>query len=55
MTNNKMLVNEKQRDLGNFLVGRLLPFKEKRQIGPFTFIDYMGPSSIGEGRFLDVD
>lgn len=55
MTNNKMLVNEKQRDLGNFLVGRLLPFKEKRQVGPFTFIDHMGPSSIGEGRFLDVD
>lgn len=55
MTNNKMLVSEKQRDLGNFLVGRLLPFKEKRQVGPFTFIDHMGPSKIGEGRFLDVD
>lgn len=55
MTNNKMLVSEKQRDLGNFLVGRLLPFKEKRQVGPFTFIDHMGPSPIGEGRFLDVD
>ncbi len=55
MTNNKMLVNEKQRSLGNFLVGRLLPFKEKRQVGPFTFIDHMGPSPIGEGRFLDID
>ena len=55
MTNNKMLVNERQRDLGNFIVGRLLPFKEKRQVGPFTFIDHMGPSKIGKGRFLDVD
>lgn len=55
MSNNKLLVNEKQRDLGNFLVGRLLPVKEKRQVGPFTFIDHMGPSKIGKGRFLDVD
>lgn len=55
MTNNKMLVNEKQRDLGSFLVGRLLPLKEKRQVGPFTFIDHIGPSKIGEGRYLDVD
>ncbi len=50
-----MLVNEKQRDLGSFLVGRLLPIKEKRQVGPFTYIDHMGPSEIGKGRFLDVD
>lgn len=53
--NNKMLVDERSRDLGNFLVGRLLPFRKKRQVGPFTFIDHMGPSSIGHGRYMDVD
>lgn len=50
-----MLVNERQRDLGNFVVGRLLPFREKRQVGPFTFIDHMGPSTIGPTQFVDVD
>ncbi len=50
-----MLVNERQRDLGNFVVGRLLPFREKRQVGPFTFIDHMGPSAIGPTQFVDVD
>ncbi|UXP31794.1 pirin family protein [Reichenbachiella agarivorans] len=55
MSNNKMLVNERQRDLGNFMVGRLLPFREKRQVGPFTFIDHMGPAAITTGRYIDVD
>lgn len=48
-------MNERQRQLGNFLVGRLLPFKKKRQVGPFTFIDHMGPSEIGQGRYIDVN
>lgn len=55
MANNKLLVNERQRDLGKFMVGRLLPFRKKRQVGPFTFIDHMGPATIGEGRYVDVD
>jgi hypothetical protein len=55
MTNNQMLVEERSRDIGNFMVGRLLPFRRKRQVGPFTFIDHMGPSTIGPGRYLDVD
>ncbi|HMQ49285.1 MAG TPA: pirin family protein [Saprospiraceae bacterium] len=55
MANNKMLVEERQRDIGNFLVGRLLPFRKKRQVGPFTFIDHMGPSNIEPGRYMDVD
>ncbi|GAB5400808.1 MAG: pirin family protein [Aureisphaera sp.] len=55
MGNNKMLVGERSRDLGNFLVGRLLPFRKKRQVGPFTFIDHMGPSEIGPGKYMDVD
>ena len=55
MANNKHLVNERQADLGGFLVGRLLPFREKRQVGPFTFIDHMGPSQLGNGKYLDVD
>ncbi len=55
MSNNTLLVDERQADLGNFLVGRLLPFRKKRQVGPFTFIDHMGPSTLGNGNYMDVD
>lgn len=55
MANNKLLVNERQADLGNFMVGRLLPFRKKRQVGPFTFIDHMGPGTLGNGKYMDVD
>ena len=55
MANNKLIVDEKVADLGNFLVGRLLPIKQKRQVGPFTFIDHMGPAHIGPGNYMDVD
>ena len=55
MANNPMLVPERERRVGNFLVGRLLPFRAKRQVGPFTFIDHMGPSEVGPGAYFDVD
>lgn len=55
MANNKLIVNERQADLGNFMVGRLLPFCKKRQVGPFTFIDHMGPATLGNGKYVDVD
>lgn len=55
MSDNKMLVDERQSDIGNFLVGRLLPFRKKRQVGPFTFIDHMGPAEIQPGQAMDVD
>ncbi|SOE19742.1 hypothetical protein SAMN06298216_0244 [Spirosomataceae bacterium TFI 002] len=50
-----MLVEERSRDIGSFLVGRLLPFRMKRQVGPFTFIDHMGPNSVGPSKYIDVD
>ena len=55
MANNKLLVDERQADLGSFLVGRLLPFRKKRQVGPFTFIDHMGPAQLGNGKYVDVN
>lgn len=55
MADNKMLVEERTKDLGNFLVGRLLPFRKKRQVGPFTFIDHMGPLEVKKGHYIDVD
>lgn len=55
MANNEMIIDERQRELGNFLVGRLLPFRKKRNVGPFVFIDHMGPLSLEQGQYFDVD
>lgn len=49
-----MIVPERATEIGNFLVGRLLPFREKRMIGPFVFIDHMGPVSMTKDQNFDV-
>jgi redox-sensitive bicupin YhaK (pirin superfamily) len=42
-------------DLGDgFTVGRVLPYVERRMVGPFIFLDHMGPASMAAGRGLDV-
>lgn len=55
MINQSMIIEERQRDLGSFLVGRLLPFRKKRSVGPFVFIDHMGPVEVSAGNGLKVD
>jgi redox-sensitive bicupin YhaK (pirin superfamily) len=49
-----LVIEERAANIGNFLVGRLLPFREKRMVGPFIFIDHMGPSCLKEYQNLDV-
>lgn len=55
MSNTALIIEERSRDIGAFMVGRLLPFRKKRSVGPFIFIDHMGPEMLGQGRFMDVD
>lgn len=54
MSNIGLILEEKAADIGNFLVGRLLPFREKRAVGPFVFIDHMGPTHLREYQNFDV-
>lgn len=54
MSNQGLIIEERPRDIGNFLVGRLLPFSKKRMVGPFIFIDHMGPSTVGNGHYMDI-
>ena len=54
MSNSGMIIPERSRDIGDFLVGRLLPFRRKRMIGPFIFVDHMGPVNLGPEKYLDV-
>lgn len=49
-----LIIEEKAVSIGNFLVGRLLPFRQKRAVGPFLFIDHMGPACLEEHQNLDV-
>lgn len=55
MSNIDYIFPEKAADIGGFLVGRLLPFRQKRNIGPFVFIDHMGPTTMQAGENLDID
>lgn len=54
MSNVHLIIEERPAKIGNFLVGRLLPFREKRLVGPFAFIDHMGPAVMEAGENLDI-
>ena len=54
MSNIDLIIEERPRDIGNFMVGRLLPFHSKRMVGPFTFIDHMGPAQMSANENMDV-
>lgn len=54
MSNTELIIEERAADIGNFMVGRLLPFRQKRSVGPFSFIDHMGPASMTKDEHLDV-
>ena len=54
MSNTELIIEERAADIGNFMVGRLLPFRQKRSVGPFSFIDHMGPAAMTKDEHLDV-
>lgn len=54
MSNIGIIVPERPRDIGNFMVGRLLPFHTKRMVGPFIFIDHMGPVAMNARENMDI-
>jgi redox-sensitive bicupin YhaK (pirin superfamily) len=49
-----LVIEERAANIGNFMVGRLLPFRQKRMVGPFIFIDHMGPATLGADQNFDV-
>lgn len=54
MSNINVIVPERSREVGSLMVGRLLPFRKKRMVGPFIFIDHMGPVKLNERENFDV-
>ncbi len=54
MSNIKLIIEERAVSIGKFMVGRLLPFRQKRMVGPFIYIDHMGPVKLNERENFDV-
>lgn len=54
MSNINLVIEERAASIGKFMVGRLLPFRQKRMVGPFIYIDHMGPVQMNERENFDV-
>jgi redox-sensitive bicupin YhaK (pirin superfamily) len=52
--NKDLIISGNKKDLGGFSVYRALPTAKRRQIGPFVFIDHMGPMVLDETHLLNV-
>src|SRR4051812_8967603 len=50
-----LVIEARRKDLGGGLeVGRVLPFARRRMIGPFIFLDHMGPADFATGQGVAV-
>ena len=50
-----LLIEPRERPVGNGIVHRLLPWRNRRMVGPFIFADHMGPDEQPPGVAVDVD
>ena len=50
----EMIIQPRPTDLGDFEVRRVLPYRNKRMVGPFVFFDHMGPADFPAGKGIDV-
>ena len=51
----ELVIEARSRDLGGFTVGRVLPFTQRRSVGPFVFFDHFGPLDLAPGIPRSVD
>ncbi|RPH70426.1 MAG: pirin family protein [Myxococcaceae bacterium] len=49
-----LVIDPRPRDIGGFTVRRLLPAAGSRMVGPFIFLDHMGPAVMERGSGMDV-
>ena len=54
MSKVELTISPRPRDLGGFFVRRILPFATRRMVGPFIFLDHMGPAAFDPGKGVDV-
>lgn len=49
-----LVIEGRVRDIGGFPVRRTLPTGPRRSVGPFIFLDHMGPVDLAPGAGMDV-
>lgn len=54
MLEQDILISGKKKDLGGFIVNRSLPNVKRRHVGPFVFLDHMGPLQVDANHLLNV-
>jgi len=54
MSSVQKTIPESSADIGGLKVGRLLPSRIQRSIGPFVFMDHFGPENLSAETNLDV-
>lgn len=51
-----LIITQRKGDLGGgFEVGRVLPYRQRRMVGPFIFFDHMGPIDFAPGFSNNLD
>ncbi len=50
----EQIIDPRPTDLGDFHVRRVLPYRNRRMVGPFVFFDHMGPAEFAPGKGIDV-
>jgi redox-sensitive bicupin YhaK (pirin superfamily) len=53
-SNIERVIEPRPRDLGGFEVRRVLPAGGRQMVGPFIFLDHIGPAQFAPGRGIDV-
>jgi redox-sensitive bicupin YhaK (pirin superfamily) len=48
------VIGSHERDLGGFVVRRVLPYEGGQMVGPFIFFDHLGPTQFAPGFGIDV-
>ena len=49
-----LVIEGRPRDVGTLTVARILPSPRRRMVGPFIFVDHMGPVTLAPGVGFDV-
>jgi redox-sensitive bicupin YhaK (pirin superfamily) len=49
-----LVIEGRARDVGTITVARVLPSPRRRMVGPFVFLDHMGPVELAPGVGFDV-
>ena len=51
----EQIIKPREKDLGDgFVVRRILPFHNRKMVGPFIFFDHFGPVNYAPGKGFDV-